>query len=648
MKHTFFRNWNTGFLMLLIGGLMLLPSGCASLDNSRVMVTGNGHHDAIVELFAHPDGKRLISVSRDRNVCVWDRQSGNLISTIYTNQGPTGESGDIYAAALTKNGQVLAVAGRGLGKGEGQVNFIRLLDVDSEKLIGVLKGKGPNRHFASIYNLAFSPRDDKLLSIDQKGKGLVWTAETSQPIEFGYLNPNVAEVKFKPRAMGSKLSGTNFGRIYYIRNVPEFSSAVIATDQGLVSYFWNTKSIQLLSPNKDDIPGFGVRSDSVIIYSKREGSLWAWKKTSYNLKEQKLAELPYPPHLISFSEKGDKYLISSGMRCDHLVVEALTGKVLCRLEPLFHQDLLTSCVFLDNDQVAIGDMAGRIGIWDANTGGLIQQLGGPTFPIRTVSWEQNSSIRFGACFGKENVNLCDTFPIKKAFPIHPTPYEFSLTNLSLRLVNGKPTRKGGSAKAAGFTLSKDEAGGFTLEVPFLTGQAIPIKNENLAFSIPMVGAKQEVFLPVPAGFSVIGKDRAAKKKGLSSFMNKSAAPGLESVTVYEGQYSQVHSIDESPAQTGLVTGGQDRILRIWDHKKLELIASIYFDQEANWICWTPDLYYCSGTLEGFNATPKDLRSKVTTVDHNDEESLPSMTNLAGLPDDRNNRAVILERLSQLK
>jgi WD40 repeat protein len=138
------------------------------------------HDDTIGFAAFLPDGKSVISVAGDRTIRVWEFPSGKELRriTLYGDAGPelfTGAAGlaggrSDLAAALSRDGKIIAayipnrVASRKQNSPE-----IHLFDVGSGKALPALKTSSTN-----ISSLAFSPRSEHLMSVDDDGTTRIW------------------------------------------------------------------------------------------------------------------------------------------------------------------------------------------------------------------------------------------------------------------------------------------------------------------------------------------------------------------------------------------------------------------------------------------------------------------------------------------
>jgi RNA polymerase sigma factor (sigma-70 family) len=137
----------------------------------------DAHQDVATCLTFAPDGKTLVSGSRDRTLRFWDPSSGKLLRTV------AGHKEEVLAVAFAADGKLLASAGRD--------KVVRLWNPTSGKEVQTLK------HQHDVYGLAFSPKDGTLASTDGNTVRL-WEPATAKELRSWTAKGPVYAVAFSP------------------------------------------------------------------------------------------------------------------------------------------------------------------------------------------------------------------------------------------------------------------------------------------------------------------------------------------------------------------------------------------------------------------------------------------------------------------
>ncbi len=150
-------------------------SGAAAAALEPVLVLDSGGHTAeVVKVLFTPDGKQVVTVSRDKTVRIWDVQTGQTVRVLRPPIGH-GLAGELYAGALSPDGKTLAVAGWGILDGKDRVGPIYLMPLTGRP-VRVLKGIS-----RAIYALAFSPDGKRLAAGWAEGTVVVWDLASGRP-----------------------------------------------------------------------------------------------------------------------------------------------------------------------------------------------------------------------------------------------------------------------------------------------------------------------------------------------------------------------------------------------------------------------------------------------------------------------------------
>lgn len=167
--------------------LATLPVGAAV---PILGIDAGGHAGKTYSLVLTPDERYAVTVSYDKSIRIWDVASGALLRR-WMIPVLDAEDGLMRAAALSPDGEVLAVGGqlRGVGK-DMAVAFISLRDGRVLRTIDGLNGSvstlawSPDgRHFA----IGFSPGQDTLRSVRNDSADIIHSALTGEfVVETGF------------------------------------------------------------------------------------------------------------------------------------------------------------------------------------------------------------------------------------------------------------------------------------------------------------------------------------------------------------------------------------------------------------------------------------------------------------------------------
>jgi WD40 repeat protein len=145
-----------------------------------------GHTDWITRVFYSPDGKTLVTISRDRTLRVWDVASGKEVFKI--KDLPDKES----ALALSPDGaKVATTAGKWVKEKQTWVGEILIYDVKNGKQIRTIKG-----HAEPILAIVFGPQGETLATASRDGTAKVWDIASGKELHNlkGHVGPVEAVV----------------------------------------------------------------------------------------------------------------------------------------------------------------------------------------------------------------------------------------------------------------------------------------------------------------------------------------------------------------------------------------------------------------------------------------------------------------------
>ena len=102
-----------------------------------------------------PDGKSIVSGSRDETIKIWDAKSGQLLSTLI------GHKDSVFSVAYSPDGKSI-ISG-------SWDKTIKIWDVKSGKLLSTLIG-----HEDGVYSVAYSPNGKSIVSSSRDDTIKIW------------------------------------------------------------------------------------------------------------------------------------------------------------------------------------------------------------------------------------------------------------------------------------------------------------------------------------------------------------------------------------------------------------------------------------------------------------------------------------------
>ncbi|MCK6579426.1 MAG: NB-ARC domain-containing protein [Anaerolineae bacterium] len=120
-----------------------------------------GHTESVTSAAYSPDGRRIVSASRDRTVRIWDAETGETLHTL------AGHTRSVNSAAFSPDGRRIVSA--------SSDHTVRVWDAESGEGVNTL-----SRHTAEVTSAAFSPDGRRIVSASWDGTARAWDAETGK------------------------------------------------------------------------------------------------------------------------------------------------------------------------------------------------------------------------------------------------------------------------------------------------------------------------------------------------------------------------------------------------------------------------------------------------------------------------------------
>jgi WD40 repeat protein len=516
-----------------------------------VVLDAGGHTARVRKVLFTPDSRRLITVSEDKTARIWDLASGETLQVLRPPIGP-GAEGMLYAAALSPDGETLAMAGYGnLGGSNVPVYIVSVSELNVTKVL--------MRHTSEVNTLAFSPDGRTLASAGGDAMVCLWDVRTGQNTQTlrGHTAA-VREVAFSP-------DGTRLVTASYDQTARIWSVASGRTERTLRGHQGKVQCVAW-RPDGQLIATGGF--DQTVRF-------WGVDGRSY----RGFASLGGTVTSLRFAANSGRLLLTRGFesnRCSWL--DASTGKELARFDA--HDDTVTDSALSPDGTLAAtaGGHDQDVYVWRMVDGSIAHHLVGKGRPLwgagwspdgRTVGW--GNDWRGGDLFEA-------TTPLERSFNLQT--FEFgSSPDAAFQRVR---LRQG--------DLSLRRSGPTTLAV-WRGGQQISSADSSMDSDLIRCSTL------LPDGRFAIG---ASFGLYLFPSISRESVPSDRAPGELSGHTGAVWAVSPSPDGRYLLSSSDDQTLRIWDLRQAanrdtegaELRLSLFFAGDQ-WIAWTPQGYYAA-------------------------------------------------------
>ncbi len=365
------------FTLTFLVCLLSLPLILKAQDNARLVIDPHGHASMIRELKIFDQGKRLMTVSDDKTLRIWDTQNGELLRTERGHIGD-GSEGKLYAIALSPDERYLAVGGWLSADGDKEWGRIRLLDFEHNTILDNMVG-----HEDVVNCLAFSPDGRYLASGSADEQIRIW------------------DVSQRP----TKLVGVLQGHEESVQQIAFLSQdKLVSVSYDHTGIIWDWKSNRIskkLEAHTDRVSGVACSPDGkYIVTGGYDNTIYLWDNKGKMVK--KLYEAEDPIYTMAFSESG-KYLVAHGTRYTKGLVFSMPNGSLINEFAEHNYTVVSSDFYGDDMVVTAGGNNNDIFIWRPKTGEILNHMVGQGVVKRTVGLGfENGLVGYGSTWGGVN------------------------------------------------------------------------------------------------------------------------------------------------------------------------------------------------------------------------------------------------------
>lgn len=508
-----------------------------------LVLNPNGHAGAVRKLLFTPDSKRLITVSMDKTIRVWDIASGETLKTIYMPNGP-GDEGSLFAAALTPDGTKLAVGGWSLAPNKNGV-LIFLVSLEKGTIERTFKG-----HRGAINSLSFNANGQWLASGSVDGTALLYRTATGETVgELKGHTQSVQQAVYHPtEARIATASRDGTARVWMTGKAPYTFKELTGHTMAVNCVAWSPNGSQLVTGSTD-------------------GTIRLWTKDglpikTYEKQVQKLGrqEADYQIFSCAFTRDSNEVL-HAGIAVKGMagILNLASGEH--RIAIHEHTNTLAACAVSADGQLAAttGGDFNETFIWKIADGSIVQKIQGSGKSVWSVAWGMDGkTIVWGAI--NRGGAFPETRPLEEAFKLDT----FQLTARPERIVRAQTNFGGYSVSRTNLeniVIKKDGQEHFTFN-----------HNGEALFAATILNGDQMV---VAGASNLMLVDLIEKKV----------------TRMFQGHQANILSVAPSPVGGFFMTGCADQTIRIWKIDKEDPVLSLFF-AGREWIAWTPEGYYC--------------------------------------------------------
>ena len=532
------------------------------VEKGTELTTLRGHVAEVVCLAVSPDGKLIASGGKDNSIRLWDLEAGTLISVM------NGHKYWINSLSFSPDGRRLVC-----GSGSPFANTsaeLKIWDVAKEKELLALK-----LHKGAVTNVAFSP----------DGQRIAATLEHRQPNS----RPDFGETKVLDAETGKELFSlfedeTNVassvayrpdGR-YIVTSSQDWSIRFWDADNGFERHRIEYATIENLvfSPDGKHLAGWGqsVNRDEIKIWDASEDHLSRQRvyQTMRPVAAQLQPAVVIPPqaesqnirsidapdlemvgqplmtlkghfakvYAVAYSPDG-RWIASAGTLPEDWIRiwDAATGRPLHILKG--HTDSVSRLAFSpDGKRIVSPSRDGTARVWDIERGEQLFLLEDHGSVCLTVVFSRDGKYVVGG-LADRSLRIWDAANGREIRRLKASPG----IPLSLDLSpDGKWIVCGNSDKTVTLHDFHDE-----VPIRILTGHDVPI--QSVAFS------------PDGKLIASCGGDEGRQKVGEVKLWDAVSSQEIRSL---KGHSDRVLDLAFSPDSQQLVTGGMDRLLKVWD------------------------------------------------------------------------------------
>ena len=379
MKHKYFliikdRIMNTKQIILTLIAIVLLQFANAQEIKLTLPL---GHTSDVNTAVYSPDGKTIVTSSKDKTAKIWDSQTGKLLHTL------KGHTKNLAYACYGQDGKIIATVDIDRVSKEWETKTGKLLSTSKFSNYSVLSAtNSPDGKYIIEKSISPSIKDK------ETGKILCWLKGHTESVNFINYSPDGKTIVTASKDNTAKIwdsktgkllytLGENISGLHYVTYSPDGKNIVTVQDNG-TTIIWNGKTGKLLhtltlkctwrlsskpaifSPDGKNIAILSTR-DTVTIWNSETGELLHTLKGFKFIRE------------VNYSPDGKNIATTSDLGTVVKIWDTKTGKLLHTLKGF---KLIREVNYSpDGKNIAIS-LVKKVKIYDSKTGKLLHALKG--------------------------------------------------------------------------------------------------------------------------------------------------------------------------------------------------------------------------------------------------------------------------------
>ena len=546
----------------------------------QLRLQADAHMAQIRSMQFSADGKRLVSAGADKDIRVWNLESGRT-ERVLRGQVSDGDEGEVNAIALSSDGRTLAVGGLmsrtcpGAGCGD-----IRLFNIETGELIGVLEG-----HRRVITGLAFAPDGTRLASASTDRTVRFWDVpgrrETSR-VDYPEARGRFTNISFLP-------DGDHLVAVSDTANV----HVVSAGQARVVS--------TLVAPKGERQHVISVSSDGQLVASAGDGgtvTVWRWPDAAL---DRVLEGDGAAVWALSFGRGAtSRLLVSSGQQHPYKsrVFNLDTDRP--PLEVQAHDNTVSASTFSpDGGTIATtGGEDHAIRLWSPLAPDKPRTLGGVGRSVYAVGFATEAAAPGRQYLAWGQVNPCPmaascpetlgTVEHAIRFPSADGVTPLGVPELWPPLTGAERDERKFDLRRAVFTSPEGTLGREQIDAKTIYHPRLVLSGkERRTITTRDRGQHSDQL-----AYSFDPTGRWIASGGRHGMLDILGADGTSRARL-EGHSSDVNAVAFDPSGRLVASGSSDQTVKLWNAETGEHVATLLYLTDGRWIIWTPQGYYAA-------------------------------------------------------